>query len=90
MESRVTTGWIGCGFVIAAIGLAAAQQPRPFDILISNARIVDGSGGPSTNGSVGIRDGRIAAVGRAVGQATRTIDAGGRVLAPLRSTAAPG
>ena len=63
--------------------LASAQQPaRPFDLLIANARIIDGTGGPSVTGSVAVRDGRIAAVGRVTGAATRTIDAGGKVLAP--------
>ena len=70
----------------AAAGLAAlvsAQQPaRPFDLLITNARIIDGTGGPSVTGSVGVRDGKIAAVGRVTGAAARTINAGGKVLAP--------
>ena len=68
----------------AALGgaLLSAQQPPPFDLLITNARIIDGTGGPSVTGSVGVRDGRIAAVGRVAGPAARTIDAGGKVLAP--------
>ncbi len=69
----------------AALGVAAiaAQPPaRPFDLLITNARIIDGSGGPSVAGSVAVRDGRIAGVGRVAGPAARTIDAGGQVLAP--------
>jgi N-acyl-D-aspartate/D-glutamate deacylase len=56
-------------------------------LLIRNARIVDGTGGPSHAGDVAVRDGRIAAVG---GQLSRTaladdgreIDAQGLVLAP--------
>jgi N-acyl-D-amino-acid deacylase len=70
---------------LAAVGLLAslaAQPPRPFDLLITNARIVDGTGGPSVNGSVAVRDGRIAGVGRVAGAAARTIDAHGLVLAP--------
>jgi len=70
---------------LAAVGLLAslaAQRPRPFDLLITNARIVDGTGGPSVNGSVAVRDGRIAGVGRVAGAAARTIDAHGLVLAP--------
>jgi N-acyl-D-aspartate/D-glutamate deacylase len=70
---------------IAVAGLLAslhAQQPRPFDLLITNARIVDGTGGPSVTGSVAVRDGRIAGVGRVSGPATRTIDAHGMVVAP--------
>jgi N-acyl-D-amino-acid deacylase len=62
--------------------LPARQPPRPFDLLITNARIIDGTGGPSVSGSVAVRDGRIAGVGRVTGPSTRTIDAGGRVLAP--------
>ena len=70
---------------VAALGAAAvaAQPPaRPFDLLITNARIIDGTGGPSVTGSVAVRDGRIAGVGRVSGAASRTIDAGGKVLAP--------
>ncbi|MGE5246436.1 MAG: N-acyl-D-amino-acid deacylase family protein [Betaproteobacteria bacterium] len=70
-----------------ALGLSAAlaiphAQPAPFDLLIANARIVDGSGAPAVTGSVGVRDGKIAAIGDVSGPAARTIDARGRVLAP--------
>jgi N-acyl-D-amino-acid deacylase len=66
----------------ALIALVQAQPPRPFDLLITNARIVDGTGAPARSGSVAVRDGRIVAVGAASGAAARTIDAGGKVLAP--------
>jgi N-acyl-D-amino-acid deacylase len=70
-------------FFIIVFALARAQQPpQPFDLLITNARIVDGTGAPSTTGSVGIRNGLIAAVGAVSGPAARTIDARGLVLAP--------
>jgi len=68
--------------VACAALAAAAQQPRPFDILITNARIVDGTGAPATNGSVALRDGRIVEVGSVSGPSARTIDARSRVLAP--------
>ena len=69
--------------VVAVAGaVVAAQPPRPFDLLITNARIIDGTGGPSVTGSVAVRDGRITGVGRVSGPAVRTIDAGGKVLAP--------
>jgi N-acyl-D-amino-acid deacylase len=68
---------------IILLAIARAQQPpQTFDILITNARIVDGTGAPATTGSVGVRGGRIAAVGAVSGPATRTIDARGLVLAP--------
>ena len=55
----------------------------PFDILIHNARIVDGAGNPWFRGDVGIVGDRIAAVGRLTGTgADRIVDAAGRVLTP--------
>lgn len=52
------------------------------DILISNGLIVDGSGGAPFKGDVAIADGRIVAVGSFSGNATTTIDAAGRAVAP--------
>jgi N-acyl-D-aspartate/D-glutamate deacylase len=69
-----------CG--VPLLGAAAIQPTQPpFDLLITNARIVDGTGQPARNGSVAVRDGKIvdAGGGRV---ATRTIDAGGKVVAP--------
>ncbi len=54
----------------------------PYDLLIKNARIVDGTGGPSRHGSVAVAGGRIAAAGEADGHAKRVIDAGGQVVSP--------
>jgi N-acyl-D-amino-acid deacylase len=58
-----------------------AQQA--YDLLIRNGRIVDGTGSPWYAGDVGIREGKIAAIGR-LGDATakQTIDAAGKVVAP--------
>lgn len=53
-----------------------------FDLLIKNGRIVDGSGMPAFLGDVGVRNGKIAAIGKLSGPATRTIDAAGLVVAP--------
>ena len=52
------------------------------DTIITNARLVDGSGSPAVDGSLGIRDGRIAAVGDVDEGAHATVDAEGRVLCP--------
>jgi N-acyl-D-amino-acid deacylase len=55
----------------------------PFDLVISNGHIVDGSGSPWYSGDVGIRDGRIAAIGNLSAAARKkTVDAKGRVVAP--------
>lgn len=69
------------GLVACSLTLFAQAQ-RPFDVLITNARIVDGTGGASRTGSVAVSDGRIVAVGTVTGAATRTIDARGRALSP--------
>jgi len=54
-----------------------------FDILIKGGTIVDGSGAPGFTGDVAVQDGRIAAVGPAIaGEARRTFDATGRIVAP--------
>jgi N-acyl-D-aspartate/D-glutamate deacylase len=52
------------------------------DFLIKGATVVDGTGAPGRIADVGIRDGRIAAVGAIDEDATETIDADGLVLAP--------
>jgi N-acyl-D-aspartate/D-glutamate deacylase len=52
------------------------------DLLIRGARIVDGTGAPEFSGDVGVRDGRIVAVGTFDEPADRTVDADGLVLAP--------
>jgi N-acyl-D-aspartate/D-glutamate deacylase len=61
-----------------------APQPAPrFDVLIVNGRVIDGTGSPWYAADVGIKDGRIAAIGRLQGApAKETIDARGRVVAP--------
>jgi N-acyl-D-amino-acid deacylase len=63
----------------------ATDRPAeaPFDIVIINGHIIDGTGSPWYSGDVGIRDGRIAAVGiLSAASRKRTIDAKGKVVAP--------
>jgi N-acyl-D-amino-acid deacylase len=66
---------------LMAVGLCAQQQP--FDIVITNGHIIDGTGSPWYSGDIGIRGGRIAAIGNlADAPRAKTIDAGGEVVAP--------
>jgi len=69
---------------IVALGITALlAQDAPYDVLIRGGRIVDGTGNPWFLGDVGIRGGRIEAVGRLDGaSAARVIDARGMVVAP--------
>ena len=52
------------------------------DVVIRGGTVVDGTGAPGRRADVGIRDGRIAAVGTVTGDADRVVDAGGCVVAP--------
>ena len=52
------------------------------DLLIRGGRVVDGTGGPSRIVDIGVRDGRIVAVGDVIEGAIRVLDATGRVVAP--------
>ena len=70
---------IACLLLLLAAGLHGAD----YDLLIRNARVVDGTGNPWFAADVAVKDGRIAAIG-ALPEATadRVIDAASRVLAP--------
>src|SRR5579872_7473090 len=60
---------------------AAALQP--YDLVIRNGHIVDGTGSPWYAADLAIRNGRIAAIGKLDGApAKRTFDARGLVVAP--------
>jgi N-acyl-D-aspartate/D-glutamate deacylase len=52
------------------------------DYLIKGATVVDGTGGPSYVGDVGVREGRIVAVGSVDEDAAETLDATGLVVTP--------
>src|SRR5881398_3043418 len=61
----------------------ATAQSAPFDIVIAHGRIIDGTGSPWFSGDIGIRGGKIAAIGNlATAPRTRTIGAHGQVVAP--------
>ncbi len=53
-----------------------------YDLKITGGTIVDGTGKPGYRGDVGIKDGKVVALGKAPGTARRTIDAKGKVVAP--------
>src|SRR6202161_2584737 len=68
---------------LLAFSTCVCAADVPFDLVIINGHIIDGTGSPWDSGDVGIRDGRIAAIGNlAAPPRTRTIDAAGKVVAP--------
>jgi dihydroorotase/N-acyl-D-amino-acid deacylase len=71
------------GFLPPFPTLAAAATGEAFDTVIVNGHIIDGTGSPWYTGDLGIRDGHIEAIGNlAAAPRRKTIDAGGRVVAP--------
>jgi N-acyl-D-amino-acid deacylase len=70
-------------FVLLSMLPCALAQSAPFDIVITHGRIIDGTGSPWYSGDIGIRGGKIAAIGNLSSSArTRTIDAHSQVVAP--------
>ncbi len=69
-------------FLLIVSTLAFAAD-APLDIVITNGHIIDGTGSPWYSGDVGIRNGRIVAIGNLSASARqRTLDANGKVVAP--------
>jgi len=67
----------------SAFGVTAFSQAPPYDLLIRNGRVLDGSGNPWLAADLGIRAGRIVDMGRlGAAAATRVIDARGMTVAP--------
>jgi N-acyl-D-amino-acid deacylase len=66
--------------VFAFFSLTAHSQT--YDLLITNGRIVDGTGNSWFYGDVAVKDGRIAAVGKIIGSAKRVIDVKRQIVAP--------
>jgi dihydroorotase/N-acyl-D-amino-acid deacylase len=65
------------------LSFAASAQETEYDVLITNGRIVDGTGNPWVHGDVGIKDGVITTVGHIDNaRANRVIDATGLVVSP--------
>ena len=50
--------------LIFALPMALLAADGPFDVLIINAHIIDGTGSPWYSADIGIRNGRIAAIGK--------------------------
>jgi dihydroorotase/N-acyl-D-amino-acid deacylase len=72
---------------VPSLAESVGSADAPFDIVIVNGHILDGTGSPWYSGQVGIRDGHIAAIGNLMSDprkqaSTKIIDAAGKVVAP--------
>ncbi|MDP4820089.1 MAG: hypothetical protein NWR67_03730, partial [Saprospiraceae bacterium] len=64
-------------------GILSAQQPDPFDLIITNGRIMDGSGNPWFYGDIAIRGERIVEIGAlSHTHARKTLDVKGSIVCP--------
>src|SRR5205823_2608121 len=69
--------------LLALASFASGEPSAPFDVVIGGGHVIDGTGSPWYAADVGIRAGRIAAIGDLAQEPARTrIDARGLVVAP--------
>ena len=88
MHSALRACLLSFGFILATLVRCSSPPPsenvqprQALDLVIANGHIIDGTGSPWYSGDVGIRDGRIAAIGKlADAPRKRTIDAQGKVV----------
>jgi N-acyl-D-amino-acid deacylase len=66
----------------AASAMTERGLRMPYDLLIKNGTVIDGSGLPRFRADVGVKNGKIAAIGRIRDSAADVIDAEGHVVAP--------
>ncbi|HET9468580.1 MAG TPA: D-aminoacylase [Vicinamibacterales bacterium] len=69
--------------ILAGLSVAAYAQTPGYDLVIRNARIVDGTGSPWYRGDIGVRGDTIAAIAPSItSPAARVIDANGHIVSP--------
>jgi len=67
----------------AKLAPAGQSDARQYDLVITNARVIDGTGNPWFRADIAVKDGRIARIGRiAPGEAQTVIDAHNQIVAP--------
>ncbi len=80
---RIHFSLLWATFVALVLSAPAQQTAPPFDLIITNGHIIDGTGSPWYSGDLGIRGGKVAAIGNlSAAPRKRTIDAAGKVVAP--------
>lgn len=69
--------------LLASVALSPAARAQDFDLLVRGGKVVDGTGNPWFRADVGIKAGKVAAIGDLKGKtAARVIEAAGLVVAP--------
>src|ERR1700731_2445302 len=82
--TRFAAAFIGIFFTCAGtLSLAGGNAVPAYDLIIEHGRVIDGTGAPWFAADVGVRAGRVAAIGRLdQASAKQRIDAAGRIVAP--------
>jgi dihydroorotase/N-acyl-D-amino-acid deacylase len=71
------------GTIAAALVVAAYAQTAPYDLVVRNGRVIDGTGSPWYRADVAVRGDVIAAIAPSIADnAARVIDARGQIVAP--------
>jgi N-acyl-D-amino-acid deacylase len=74
---------IGAVFITGFLIQVTTAQAPPYDLILRNGRIVDGSGSPWYRGDVAVRGDTITRIAPSITDpAVRVIDAGGQVITP--------
>lgn len=68
--------------ILTTASLLASAKAQTFDLVLRHGRVVDGTGNPAYFADVGIKDGRIAAIGKVPGEAKQELDVRGLMVAP--------
>jgi N-acyl-D-amino-acid deacylase len=69
--------------IFFSLAFSGGAQQHIYDLLITNGRVLDGTGNPWFPADIAVKDGRIAAIGKLAGaNARRVIDASGHYVAP--------
>jgi N-acyl-D-amino-acid deacylase len=75
--------WSVLGIIALACAAVLPAQAPPYDLVLRNARILDGSGNPWYRGDLAIRGDTIAKIAASIIEpATRVIDVHGQIVAP--------
>jgi N-acyl-D-amino-acid deacylase len=69
--------------LVCGLSIALPAQTLPYDVVIKNGKVVDGTGSPWYRAEIGIRGDEIATIARRIdAPSARTIDAADHVVAP--------
>ena len=79
---RTAAALLAAAASLSGVSGCGGEAPAPMDLLIRNARVVDGAGGPWFRANVAISGDTIVSVGPAEPAAAEVLDAAGMTLAP--------